>query len=346
MSRLALREPAFWWREAGAASALLAPIAALYGGIAGRRMRRAGTRAAAPVICIGNFTLGGTGKTPTAIAVAQLLAEAGETPALLSRGYGGQFAGPVQVDASRHRAAEVGDEPLLLARAAPTIIARDRVAGARAATATGATVIVMDDGLQNPSLEKDLSIVVVDARRGLGNGKVFPGGPLRAPLDMQFTRADAVLLVGPPGDAASVTGSAARHAVPVFHATLEPDAAAVTALRGKRTLVFAGIGDPDKFFATVTAAGLDAALRRPFPDHHRYSHDDAAALIADAKRQGLTLLTTEKDLARMSGDPALAALARHTIALPVRLTVHEKDAWRALILAALTQTRGRAQMSS
>jgi tetraacyldisaccharide 4'-kinase len=340
-----LREPAFWWREAGAAAALLAPLSALYGGIAGRRMRRTGMRAAAPVICIGNFTLGGTGKTPTAIAVAQLLAGAGETPVLLSRGYGGGLAGPVQVDISRHRAAEVGDEPLLLARVAPTIIARDRVAGARAATAAGATVIVMDDGLQNPSLEKDLSIVVVDARRGLGNGKVFPAGPLRAPLDLQFTRTNAVLLIGPSGGMAPVVESAARYAVPVFHATLEPDAAAVAALRGQRVLAFAGIGDPDKFFATVTSAGIDAPVRRPFADHHRFTEDEATALIADAKGDGLTLLTTEKDFARMSGKPTLAGLAHQTKALPVRLVVRENDAWHALIRDALARARSRTQAS-
>src|SRR5690348_2940661 len=166
-----MREPAFWWRKPGLAASLLAPLGALYGAVAARRMRRLGQRARAPVVCIGNLTVGGAGKTPTAIAAAQALREAGAKPAFLTRGYGGRLAGPVAV-APTHDAADVGDEPLLLARVAPTVVARDRVAGAIAAVEAGADVIVMDDGFQNPALAKDLSLLVVDGRRGIGNGKV------------------------------------------------------------------------------------------------------------------------------------------------------------------------------
>ncbi|HWL04116.1 MAG TPA: tetraacyldisaccharide 4'-kinase, partial [Xanthobacteraceae bacterium] len=189
-----MRPPAFWTRRPGLAAGLLSPIAALYDRIATRRMTRAGAALSVPVICIGNPTLGGAGKTPTAIAVAQLLTAAGERPVLLSRGYGGRLAGPVRVDPARHLAADVGDEPLLLARAAPVVVARDRVAGAHLALSAGASVMVMDDGFQNPSLHKDFSILVVDGGSGIGNGRVFPAGPLRASLDAQLARAQALLV--------------------------------------------------------------------------------------------------------------------------------------------------------
>src|SRR5262245_17091229 len=173
-----MREPPFWWRAAGIEALLLAPAAAVYGAVAVRRLARKGTRAAVPILCVGNPTVGGAGKTPLALAAARLLQAAGERPVFLSRGYGGRLAGPVEVDPDWHLASAVGDEPLLLGRVAPAIVARDRVAGATMAVAAGASVIVMDDGFQNPSLEKDVAILVVDAGRGIGNGKVVPAGPL------------------------------------------------------------------------------------------------------------------------------------------------------------------------
>src|SRR5262245_21832401 len=311
-----MREPAFWWREVGATARLLAPAAALYGAISGARLGQRGTRAGAPVICIGNLTMGGAGKTPTALAVARLLAAAGERPAFLSRGYGGERPGPLAVDAARHHAAEVGDEPLLLARAAPTVVARARVAGARLAVAAGASVIVMDDGFQNPSLAKDCSVLVVDARRGIGNGRVIPAGPLRAPLAAQLERAHALVVVGSGSGAAEVAAQARAGNLPVFAARLAPDAGFIAALGGGRALAFAGIGDPEKFFATLAAAGIAVAATRSFPDHHRYSAAEARALCDDADREGLVLVTTEKDLARFSGSEELAELAARAYALP------------------------------
>jgi tetraacyldisaccharide 4'-kinase len=326
-----MREPAFWWREAGLAAGLLAPLAKLYGAVAGARLTRRGARAAVPVVCIGNLTVGGAGKTPLALALARRLAADGDTPMLLSRGYRGRLEGPLRVDPVRHRAVDVGDEPLLLARAAPTFVARDRVAGAQAAVAAGAGVIVMDDGFQNPSLHKDFSVLVVDGRRGIGNARVIPAGPLRAPLMAQLARADALVVVGPSQAAADVTAAARAHGVPVFHAVLAPDAAAVATLAGARVLAFAGIGDPQKLFATLTAAGIAVAATRSFPDHHRYTPAQAAMLCAQADREALMLVTTEKDLVRMQSDAGVAALAARARALPVTLMLAEPGGfWRLL----------------
>jgi tetraacyldisaccharide 4'-kinase len=330
-----MREPAFWWRRPGLRSALLAPLAAAYGFEATRRMRRPGTRAASPIICVGNFTLGGSGKTPTAIAIAELVAAAGRKPALLTRGYGGAEAGPLLVDPHQHDATKVGDEALLLAQTAPTFVAHDRVAGAAAANAAGADVIVMDDGLQNASLHKDLTIAVVDGSRGIGNGKVFPAGALRAPLGAQFQHVNALLVIGGSAGAAGLDAQIRAWRLPVFHGELEPDRAAIDAMRGRGVLAFAGIGNPDKFFATLSAAGIDVAARRAFPDHHRFTGEEAGDLVMQAERDGLRLVTTAKDHARMSGDPNLAALASRAYVLPVRLKVKEEAAWRDVIVRAL-----------
>ncbi len=330
-----MREPAFWWRKPGLLSALLAPVAAGYGAIAAGRMARQGARAGVPVLCIGNFTLGGAGKTPTAIAIAKILQHEGERPFCLSRGYGGSLAGPKIVDAQSDVASAVGDEALLLAHAAPAIVARDRVAGAVAARAAGASVIVMDDGLQNASLVKDITLAVVDGRRGIGNGRVFPAGPLRAPIEAQWARTDALLVVGDVSGAAEAVGAAEARGLPVLHARLAPDAAAITALADKRVLAFAGIGDPDKFFATVADAGIDAPRLLPFPDHHRFTAEEAAGLVMQAEHEGLELLTTEKDHMRMTGDAACAALWARAHVLPVTLVVEEAEELRGLVLAPL-----------
>jgi tetraacyldisaccharide 4'-kinase len=315
-----MREPAFWWREPGLMSTLLAPLGALYGAIAARRMRRPGHRVRATVVCIGNLTVGGAGKTPSAIAAARLLRDAGANPAFLTRGYGGQLAGPVIV-APTHTAIEVGDEPLLLARVAPTVVARDRAAGVAAAIAAGADTVVMDDGFQNPSVEKNLSVLVIDGRRGIGNGRVFPAGPLRAPLAAQLDRAHALLVIGEPGWSARGVISAVRQdpVSMVVTGRLVPDPAAVAALAQARVLAFAGIADPEKFFATLRDAGIAVAATRRFADHHRFDAAEAKDLIAQAEQSRLTLVTTEKDRARMTGDPVLAELAARVNTLPVAI---------------------------
>jgi tetraacyldisaccharide 4'-kinase len=238
-----------------------------------------------------------------------------------------------------HRAADVGDEPLLLARNAPTIVARARADGASAAVIAGASVIVMDDGFQNPTLAKDFAMLVVDSGRGVGNGMVTPAGPLRAPLAAQLDRAHALLVIGPSIGAADVAAEARTRGIPVFHAQLAPDAKFVAALGGGRVLAFAGIGSPDKFFATLAAAGIVVAATRTFADHHRYSRADADSLCGQAEREGLVLVTTEKDIARMQGESETAGLAAQAHALPVALELEDEPGFRSLLLERLAAAR-------
>lgn len=330
-----MRAPAFYFRRAGLASFLLLPFAMLYGAGASLRMRRPGARAAVPVICVGNLTLGGAGKTPAALAIAALLADMGEKPAFVSRGYGGRARGPHLVDPARDNAAEVGDEPLLLARAFPTVVARDRVAGAALASQQGASVVVLDDGFQNPSLAKDLSLLVIDAATGIGNGDVFPAGPLRAPLHAQLALAQGIIRVGR-GDAADFVARQAEAAgLPVLAAALEPAAEAARNLAGRRVLAFAGIGHPEKFFATLRSLGADVVETRGFADHHRYSAADARKLLGAAKNGGLMLVTTEKDRMRLQGDAALTELAERSVTLPVQMRFADGESMRRLLARTL-----------
>jgi tetraacyldisaccharide 4'-kinase len=331
-----MREPAFWWRSPGAISAALSPLAAIYDAVATGRMGKAGARIAAPVVCIGDPTVGGAGKTPTAIAIARMLAVAGRRPAFLTRGYKGALAGPVVV-APRHDAAAVGDEPLLLARVATTVVGRDRVASAAVALAGGADTLILDDGFQSPSLHKDLSLLVVDGHRGIGNGRTIPAGPLRAGLDAQIDRAQAIVLIGEPSRFADIAIAAARgRGVPVWTGRLVADPAALAALAGRPVLAFAGIGHPQKFFATLAAAGIAVSRSVVFADHHAYTSAEATDLVRRAEQAGLALVTTEKDFVRLSGAPELSDLAQRTATLPVTLVFDDKGAVGAA-LAGLTR---------
>jgi tetraacyldisaccharide 4'-kinase len=280
------------------------PLGAVYGAIAARRLAREGIDAGIPVLCVGNYHVGGVGKTPTVLALVNLLRDAGEAPIVLSRGYRGKLRGPVKVDPGRHAAVDVGDEPLMMAQAVAVVVARDRADGVALARSQGARVIVMDDGFQNPAIAKDASLIVVDGDRGLGNGCVFPAGPLRAPLPPQLARTDALIIVGKGSAADPVAAAVAAQGGLVLRAHLTPTEASVAVLRGNRVLAFAGIGDPRRFFRTLRGSGVDVVAEQAFADHHPFSDREIETLAAAARRDGLTLVTTEKDFARLGKERA------------------------------------------
>jgi tetraacyldisaccharide 4'-kinase len=334
-----MREPAFWHRPPSWISRLLMPLGALYGAVAARRMQRPGYDAGIPVLCVGNYHTGGAGKTPAVLALTKLLRDLGETPVVLSRGYGGRLRGPIMVDPARHAAADVGDEPLMLARTVPVAVARDRLSGVALARSQGASVILMDDGFQNPAIAKDASLIVIDAHRGLGNACVFPAGPLRAPLDQQLARTDALIVIGDGAAANAVAAEIAARGGPVLAAHLKPADVAVAALAAKRVLAFAGIGDPSRFFRTLRAGGIEVVRERAFADHHPFSRGEIETLIAEATRDGLKLVTTEKDLARLQTAGALPAWARAIVPFAVTLEFDDAAGLRKFVTERLFKAR-------
>ena len=336
-----MREPAFWHRPSSWTSLLLTPLGALYGLVAARRLQRQGFDAGIPVLCVGNYHVGGAGKTPTVLALAKMLRDLGETPVVLSRGYGGRLQGPIRVDPERHVAADVGDEPLMLARTVPVVVARDRIEGVALARSQGASVILMDDGFQNPAIAKDASLIVIDSVRGLGNGRVLPAGPLRAPLPPQLARTDALIVIGNGTAAAAVAAAVAARGKPVLPAHLEPDHASLASLRGKRVLAFAGIGDPDRFFRTLRASGIEVVVTRAFPDHHPFSQSEIEILVAAAKRDALTPVTTEKDLARLRRVGGLPSWAGDIVPFAVTLEFDDVAKLRTLVTDRLFKARAK-----
>lgn len=290
--------PPFWWEKPDWRAWSLTPLSALYGLAAARRLRTAPRREIdAPVLCIGNFSVGGEGKTPVAIALAAEARRRGLKPGFLSRGHGGSLVRPHLVRADHDSARLVGDEPLLLAAHAPTAVAPDRAAGAKRLLEEGCDFLVMDDGFQSARIHIDYALIVVDAARGVGNGHVIPAGPLRARLVDQLRYADAVLRMGEGAGADEVVRLAARAGKPVFDAAVRPlDAAS---FEGARCLAFAGIGNPEKFFETLRQTGADLVETRAFPDHHAFSPDEIEELCAKAGAGGLQLVTTAKDAARL-----------------------------------------------
>jgi tetraacyldisaccharide 4'-kinase len=353
-----LEEPG-WWYGGAAPHRLLAPLlpalSHCYGWLAQARFDSATPyRSRLPVICVGNFTSGGTGKTPLAIFIANLLKERGGSPCFLTRGYGGSEKGPVWVEGGIGTATRFGDEPLLLAKVAPTLVARNRAAGARhiEASARGLTAIVMDDGLQNPALAKDLAIAVVDADRGFGNGEVIPAGPLRAPIDFQLGLVEAIIV----REAATATatseagiGALLRHRFPgpVLAARVETRDDCAW-LAGARVVAFAGIANPDRFFALIERLGGRIAARRTFRDHHTFSRADTEELSALAEAENAVLVTTEKDWVRLAeGEDFARAIAACVRTLPIEMAFEARDEKRlASLIEAALRRDGRSDGSS
>lgn len=318
-----MRTPNFWTRKDNVSRAIsdaLQPVGWVYGKITSWRANQPWTyRARARVICVGNLTVGGTGKTPVAIAIADLVAQRGVQPFFLTRGYGGKLRGPVQVNPNSHTAKEVGDEPLLLANAQPTVVARDRAAGAEYADRHGAQVIVMDDGHQNPTLRKHVSLVVIDAQTGFGNRRILPAGPLREPIKDGLRRAAAVILVG--GDEnAKITGYHGR----VFRVKLVPQD--IPGLRERPVLAFAGIGQPKKLLYSLREMGAKVKSLKGFPDHHAYTPKEISALQVKAMEMGAMLVTTEKDYVRLP-----LRRRRNIVFLPVRAVFEDPEGFQEFL---------------
>ncbi|MEM6663901.1 MAG: tetraacyldisaccharide 4'-kinase [Pseudomonadota bacterium] len=298
-----MKAPRYWSNppdSPGAIARLLSPLAMLWR-LGGKVLAASKSTEAAPVpvLCIGNLTAGGSGKSPMVAALLQRLAEAGRTPHVVTRGYGGTERGPYRVDSAKDSAAKVGDEPLMLAAFGPVWVARDRAAGARAAAAEGADLILLDDGFQNPGLRKDGAILMIDAGVGFGNGRIIPAGPLREPVGEGLSRADLVVLVGQPDARENCLSSWPQLAkIKVVGAELVPRQSGMV-LEGDPVFAFAGIGRPEKFFYTLRHMCAQLVGTRTFPDHHPYSPAIIRRLIRDAMASNAMLVTTEKDAVRL-----------------------------------------------
>ena len=317
-----LEAPEFWTKP-GLLSGLLLPLGWGHAALGATRRRFFHAwHASVPVICIGNLVAGGAGKTPVSLSLARIMTEAGLAPHILSRGYRGRLSGPLRVDPAQHGAADVGDEPLLLARAAPTWIGEDRVASARAAIAAGAGILLLDDGFQNPHLHQDLALVVIDGAYGLGNGRVIPAGPLREPAETGLARAAAVGVMGEQRCDLALAGK------PLLRARLQPRGG--DCCQHKRVVAFAGIGQPKKFFATLEEIGAILVAVHAFADHHPYRDTELARLAAEASEKDAALVTTEKDWVRIA-----PAWRQRLKALPVEVEWEDDAALRRILAPAM-----------
>lgn len=318
-----IKAPHFWWRPVSFCGRCFSWIGFLYGWIVSWRLRLVTSKKVpVPVICIGNLSLGGTGKTPVALFLAHYFLAKNKKVGFLTRGYRGSFSGPIQVNLQHHSSKQVGDEPLLLATVAPTWVSRDRVEGAHAMIEKGIELILMDDGYQNPSLYKDLNVVVVDGVQGFGNKEIFPCGPLRESLKEGLKRADAIVLVRSPS--AALKQDLVSYEGIVAEADMLIDKKSIPS---KKVMAFCGIGNPSKFFSSLEREGITVIEKREFPDHFSYSASDLQDLKIRAQNLGVLLVTTEKDWVRL--DPKDQ---KDILAIPLRLKWRNWDVLERLFL--------------
>jgi tetraacyldisaccharide 4'-kinase len=322
--------PPFWWQEPDWRAYALYPLSRIYGVVAARRMHSAKReKIDAPVLCIGNFTVGGTGKTPVAIAFAKQARRMNLRPGFLSRGHGGTFVKPHLVDRHHDSARHVGDEPLLLADHGLVAVTPNRAAGAAMLIEQGCNFLIMDDGFQSARIHIDYSLIVVDGRYGLGNGHVIPGGPMRARLVDQLPFATGILKMGEERGGDAVVRLASRAGKPVLAGTVRPNHP--ERLAGKRYLAFAGIGHPDKFYDTIVKAGGEIGQTRSFADHHFFAPDEVAELAASARAAGLQLITTSKDAARLRNGGAPAEFLQELQILEIEAVFESLDTVERII---------------
>jgi tetraacyldisaccharide 4'-kinase len=338
---MASEAPPFWWEAPDWRAYALFPASAVYAAVARRRMTYARReKIDVPVLCVGNFTVGGAGKTPVAIALAEEAKRMQLSPGFLSRGFGGSFPAPHMVDPHRDSARHVGDEPLLLSAHAPVAVTPDRAAGAKLLASRGCDLVIMDDGFQSARIHMDFALLVVDGRRGVGNGHVIPGGPVRAPLVHQLRFAQGLLKIGEGEAANDIIRMASRAGRPVYEAHTVPRDPEQFA--GRRFLAFAGIGDPQKFFATIEEAGGAVEITRSFADHHFFTREDLDDLATAARDKGLELITTAKDAVRLRhGAEHERAFAAGLNVLEIALVFDVAHTPRAIIDATLREWRER-----
>jgi len=329
-----MRPPGFWSNppdRPGLAAQLLSPLGKLYAAGTARRLAHGPrVRLEIPVICLGNINAGGTGKTPSVIALCELISSFGKSPHIVSRGYGGSLEGPVRVDPAKHSAAEVGDEPLLLSVFAPTWVAKDRAKGGAAAKAAGADVVILDDGFQNPALHHDLSMVVIDATAGFGNGRVIPAGPLREPVETGLSRADLTLQIGSAKACETLCQSwPILNSKPILTAELEP---LQTGMIWQNTpvIAFAGIGRPQKFFDTLEGLGAKLIATHALADHADLPRALLQRLIREARAEGAQLVTTEKDAVRLPPE-----FRQEVLTVPVRLKFTDDSLLKTALQASI-----------